>query len=345
MPSNAVKPAKFKDYSNLTQIYFRINDNSAPEIGWIDYANDTKGFQQNYNPVTGDLVGNRSIVPSFGFFGTLLFPPNYGATLAFSNPNCLSPLGQWDELNHFGSTYFVYSVCAKDKYGTFGGNPPLVCLGTLLVETKLFSRLAPTKNSMILLLGKYNKLLATNWNVSVSNAQNTDLVNVTNISDPLTREIATKILNDANGNFSNISPVPQSSWNFQNANNYFETQQYSVAADNGNQWITSYIPISFGTTEIFVLVMSFPRSDIFGQIDSSIKTGVTSASIISAAGAIICILLTLAVTIPLRQVTKNMKQVTKFDFSVLEKGYFSENSFFSEIRQMEMAFNTMVKAL
>ncbi|KAJ3175138.1 hypothetical protein HK101_010742 [Irineochytrium annulatum] len=83
---------------------------------------------------------------------------------------------------------------------------------------------------------------------------------------------------------------------------------------------------------------------MFAKMDEAERRGIVVASAVAAAGLLCTALITFLALRPVGAMAKNMTQLTKFDFSLLEKGVLDKRSLLSEIREAETAFDTMVKA-
>ncbi|KAI8839293.1 hypothetical protein BC829DRAFT_403908 [Chytridium lagenaria] len=116
-----------------------------------------------------------------------------------------------------------------------------------------------------------------------------------------------------------------------------------VRLDDGREWFVSTQVIHVKGTE-FVLSLGFPRTDMFSIIDAAKQQSIVIASLISAIGILILSVLSYVSLRPLHHMAVSMKQLTQFDFSVLENGGLERRSHMMEIREVEATFDTMIMA-
>ncbi|KAJ3120207.1 hypothetical protein HK101_007028 [Irineochytrium annulatum] len=96
--------------------------------------------------------------------------------------------------------------------------------------------------------------------------------------------------------------------------------------------------------QFFQLVLLVPREDYYGQLEgAALKSLVISCST-AVIGVCLAILIGFLSTRPLLKLLRNMNQLAKFDFSVLEAGKLESTGPLTEINGVESTFLVMVKA-
>ncbi|KAJ3127412.1 hypothetical protein HK098_006401 [Nowakowskiella sp. JEL0407] len=148
------------------------------------------------------------------------------------------------------------------------------------------------------------------------------------------------VMSRFNNDISTSSPIDIDTLSIVAISNLIEIFKLS----DGEEWIISAIPLTFETDDRFVVVIGIPKKEYFGDIDGAIRTGTTISIAIAFCGCVISVALFLIITQPLRAIGQKMEKVAQFDFSMLADGWFKEDNFFLEIRNLERNFNNMVKA-
>ncbi|KAI8809158.1 hypothetical protein BJ742DRAFT_890540 [Cladochytrium replicatum] len=114
---------------------------------------------------------------------------------------------------------------------------------------------------------------------------------------------------------------------------------------SGESWTYNVQHLSITVTKELFLVAAIPRRDMFADIDSAQRTSILVTIIFAILMLAVFVVVIVAVTLPIRKLTTEMEKVAGFDFSLLRQGFFEENSVFSEIRDVQVAFNALVKTL
>ncbi|KAI9101895.1 hypothetical protein DFS34DRAFT_591720 [Phlyctochytrium arcticum] len=103
--------------------------------------------------------------------------------------------------------------------------------------------------------------------------------------------------------------------------------------------------ISSYPAEKVLLVAAIPRYEIYGTIDAARLRSIRTSIGISVAMAVLISLVYIAVVLPLMNLAKAMKTLTKLDFGTLEESnMLNERSWIWELRNVQITFATMVKA-
>ncbi|KAJ3192980.1 hypothetical protein HK101_005629 [Irineochytrium annulatum] len=96
--------------------------------------------------------------------------------------------------------------------------------------------------------------------------------------------------------------------------------------------------------QVFQLVLLVPRNDYYGQMENASIKAVIIASALTILGVGVAVLYGYLSSRPLRVMQRHMVQLSKFDFSVLERDQLESTSYIRETRDVESTFLTMVKA-
>ncbi|KAJ3119674.1 hypothetical protein HK098_005235, partial [Nowakowskiella sp. JEL0407] len=320
-------------FLNLTYIVSFIPDSTC----WIDY-NRTGSVCAKIDPVTGRSgTPYKNNIVDFG--DPALTRTN---SLATTMNNCPGT-GSWSADLIYNEAWLAYATCPTLR----SGKPsPYMCLTAYKQNASFFAYTSPTANSRVFLLANEDKLILANQNITVANATNNGLVAVDKAQDPIIAELGAKLMATYGGG---ISKFPQFSSN--QIQNYRSTKEimnsFSLTSDKGAEWVTAVLKMSFGAgtpAEIFALVVSMPRSQFTGDVERSTKTGVIITAILAVIGCILGVLATYGATRPLKKISENMAKATNFDFTMIENGKFDESNVFTEIRNLQRTFNTMIKA-
>ncbi|KAJ3110354.1 hypothetical protein HDU96_006667 [Phlyctochytrium bullatum] len=103
--------------------------------------------------------------------------------------------------------------------------------------------------------------------------------------------------------------------------------EWLVDADKGLRWL--------------VLVI-IPSNDFLESVGRSVTRTIVSVTCICAGSVVLAVLLSWAITAPLRRLVKAMVEATAFDFSALGEGYLSHRSVVKEIGLLQGVFNEML---
>ncbi|KAJ3131892.1 hypothetical protein HK101_004660, partial [Irineochytrium annulatum] len=211
--------------------------------------------------------------------------------------------------------------------------PDVNCAVGIVVDLSLsvlLNSVRVTNNTVVLLMDTEGRLLSTNRPNSIATPANVSVRVTPDLSPTTEVALVGKGLLSIFGSYGSIPTGSMST-------------VYQRTFNDGQPWFltTSVMNIS-GTP--FTFVVAFPRSDMFAKMDAAEKRGVIIAACVAAAGLICTALMTFLSLRPLYAMAKNMTQLTKFDFSLLENGVLDRRSFLAEIREAETVFDTMVKA-
>ncbi|KAI8809155.1 hypothetical protein BJ742DRAFT_738325 [Cladochytrium replicatum] len=223
------------------------------------------------------------------------------------------------------------AACAP-PLAKFGSAPPFssgspISAGDLI--TSIFHRLSPSENARLFLVDETGQLLATSTEGSIANLLGTSFVQATSANDSVIPLIAEDIVTKANS-FKSMSSVIG----------------YLIQASlPDDKWTYSVRSLEVPASNAMYLVAAIPRRDFFSIIDSSERASITVTVAFAVVSIIVVILVIMGITFPVRKLTADMSKVAVFDFTMLERGFFVENSPFTEIRRMQRTFNTLVKAL
>ncbi|KAI8809170.1 hypothetical protein BJ742DRAFT_239602 [Cladochytrium replicatum] len=213
------------------------------------------------------------------------------------------------------------------------GSPPPFSMGFPIdagtAIENIFSLLSPSQNSRIFLIDGAGYLLASNQNTSIANDDGTSFVESISASDLVISQISQEI-KTRSGSFSDMSRVVGT--RFQ-------------PSFNGDSWAVSVGQLYLPATDNMYLAVAIPRRDFFGSIDDAQRTSIIVTIIFAALMILSAILVVIGVTVPIRKITIEMEKVAGFDFSLLREGFFVEDSVITELRNAQIAFNTLVKAL
>ncbi|KAJ3191275.1 hypothetical protein HK101_007924 [Irineochytrium annulatum] len=92
----------------------------------------------------------------------------------------------------------------------------------------------------------------------------------------------------------------------------------------------------------WLLLLAIPSNDFVAVIRATMQQAIIFIVAFCVLALIVAILLSWAITSPLRYLSKAMGQATQFDFSALRDGYLDQRSAVSEIGQLQGAFNEMM---
>ncbi|KAI8812576.1 hypothetical protein BJ742DRAFT_735804 [Cladochytrium replicatum] len=169
----------------------------------------------------------------------------------------------------------------------------------------IFFKLSPSQNSRLFLINNLGELLAANAVSSVANAASSGFVAATDANDTSTQ--LPQDIEQRTISYSSINSIAAS------------LIQATVAGEN---WTCSLRSL---------------------QCDNAERTSIKVTIVFAVVAMIVVIIVIAGITVPVRTLTAEMSKVATFDFSMLERGFFVENSMFTEI--MQGTINTLVKAL
>ncbi|KAJ3103576.1 hypothetical protein HDU97_009996 [Phlyctochytrium planicorne] len=215
--------------------------------------------------------------------------------------------------------------------------PDFACSVGSLIDasiTVFLNSIKVTDNTIIMLMDSNGFLLSTNRNNSISipsTTVNGSFVRVTPDMSP--NDDVSKVGKGLMGLYGSIDKIP-----LDGITTNTPVNQVNIA---GESWFLS----SSGFTvkgQKFGLVVAFPRSDMFANLDKAGTTVVIIAIVVAVIGVMFTTLSTYFALRPLQKMSQSMKQLTKFDFSSLESGSLTNRSLMTEIRGVETAFHDMV---
>ncbi|KAJ3126113.1 hypothetical protein HK101_005803, partial [Irineochytrium annulatum] len=96
--------------------------------------------------------------------------------------------------------------------------------------------------------------------------------------------------------------------------------------------------------QLFQLVLLVPRADYYGKLEYASLKSLIIACGTAVVGICVAILFGYLSSQPLRILARNMHQLAKFDFSVLDAGRLESTSMVQEINEVESTFWIMVRA-
>ncbi|KAI8809172.1 hypothetical protein BJ742DRAFT_805294 [Cladochytrium replicatum] len=293
-------------------------------VYWCDYSSFTQCFVSPVDQVTG-VAGPATPFPQ-------VTPEKANAAFTCAvQAACPKSGGVWKPELVFGTLWLTYAACAQ-PVSQFGSTSPYSSSIPLLAGDKIsstFAHLKPSVNSRIFMIDTQGHLLASSANGSVANAAGTDFVAATSANDTVIAQLSQLIKTQTNS-FTSFSSLVGA--------------LYRTTLSSGDQWTYSVAPLTVASTSPLYLIAAIPRRDYFASIDDAQRSSIIVTSVFGIASMVIVVLAIIGITFPVRKLTAEMAKVANFDFSMLERGFFVENSLFSEIRNMQSTFNTLVKA-
>ncbi|KAI8814936.1 hypothetical protein BJ742DRAFT_784964 [Cladochytrium replicatum] len=282
-------------------------------VNWCDYTNNSSCTMGIFNQSTGALIvqtGHPYIKPS-------MVTPSFICSIQSS---CPKSDGIWLAESSFGNTlWFTFALCGP-PVAQFGPTPAFssgfpILAGEMIAG--IFTKLAPSENARVFLIDGTGNLLATR---TLVNAVSSGDATISLLAQDIEmRTDSYKSISSVIGSLTRVK-LPNDEWT------------YSVR--------TLQVPSSVS----MYLVAAIPRRDFFSVIDNAERTSVTVTVVFAAISIMVVIGVIVGITLPIRRLTGEMTKVATFDFSMLERGFFIENSLFTEIRKMQVTFNTLVKA-
>ncbi|KAI8807225.1 hypothetical protein BJ742DRAFT_338355 [Cladochytrium replicatum] len=106
--------------------------------------------------------------------------------------------------------------------------------------------------------------------------------------------------------------------------------------------VRAHLLTEFGTN--WIAVVAIPYKGIFGVVDQLHFRAIVIATVLSAAGLTVTVLLACFTVRPLIYLSRATRKLTKLDFSVLEKKTMDGRSRITEINVLQETFITMVRA-
>ncbi|KAI8801803.1 hypothetical protein BJ742DRAFT_913497 [Cladochytrium replicatum] len=147
-----------------------------------------------------------------------------------------------------------------------------------------------------------------------------DFVSGTDANDTVIPTFASQLMKMSNGTVLDLS-------------NFKSTLEFNIAI-SGELWLFSSTTLKVPTENSkLYFVAAVARKDFSEKIDATQRT------------IMLIIIGIIGVTTPLRRLTVEMEKVANFDFSMLDRGFFVENSMFLEVRKMQKVFNLMLKGI
>ncbi|KAI8807152.1 hypothetical protein BJ742DRAFT_335374 [Cladochytrium replicatum] len=311
-----------------TAIWWSLNP--ASRVTWCDKRNLTTCFSSPIDQSSG--------IAGVAFPASNVTPQSIksGFTCQTASACPTGRNGQWKAEVRSGMLWLVFAICVSPS-PQFGQVPPFA-VGVPLLDrsdlSKIFTDMTPSENARIFLMDAQGGLVANNIGIPIANAKGTDLgdlkVSSTTVTDPIISQLS-QLIQQSTASFTNFSTI---------ANGHIQSAKLS-----DDRWTYIVRPLPIYSVTRFYLVGGIPRRDYFSGFDTAQTTAIALTVVLSLVAMVAVVLGLLGVTIPVRNLTREMEKVANFDFSMLEQGYFVENSVISEIRKMQLTFNTLVKAL
>ncbi|KAJ3326381.1 hypothetical protein HDU76_012976, partial [Blyttiomyces sp. JEL0837] len=203
-----------------------------------------------------------------------------------------------------------------------------ICRASIEMESKMNSfliSLKPTVGSIVYLVDDAGFMAASSVSESTV-ANETFRYTASNNIDPLISSSGNKFVEE----YGSIEAVPDG---------YFKT----VALDGALYILASNdfkMPFSLQKYKVVVVI---PRLDFYGSTEQSTHKALILVAILSCVGVTFVAGLSFLAILPLKKMESSMRQLTKFDFSVLEQGKLESTSFVLEYNIVETTFLKMVK--
>ncbi|KAI8812673.1 hypothetical protein BJ742DRAFT_28268 [Cladochytrium replicatum] len=293
-------------------------------IYWCDYTSFTQCFSSAIDPVTG-IAGPSAPFP-------LVTPDSVNRAFSCTiQSECPKSGGVWKPELVLGELWLTFAACSApvNQFGPtapYSSSIPLQAGGPI---SATFSSLSPSQNSRIFLVDSLGHLLATSTRASVANSAGSDFVAAASSNDTIIAQLSQIVKTQTNSFTSTGSLVGK---------------LYRTALSSGDQWTYSVAPLTVASTSPLYLIAAIPRRDYFASIDDAQRSAIIVTTVFGIVSMLVVVLAIIGITFPVRKLTTEMVNVAKFDFSMLERGFFVEDSLFSEIRNMQSTFNTLVKA-
>ncbi|KAJ3333735.1 hypothetical protein HDU76_004547 [Blyttiomyces sp. JEL0837] len=277
------------------------------------YRNATAGkslYQVPIDPITGADVGPLEIITA-------------------SNAYLPDTAPKYQTFYHQG--YKFWAIQLKYPYQPVESiNDPTrkrYCRAGIEMQTTLsafFKSIKPTVNSILYMVDDLGFIVVSSENGTMANTPSNNINSVI-------ASTGKSLIAEA----GNITNVP---------NNYLKT----VMLD-GTKYILASKDFQMpSTSQINKVVMVVPYLDFYGTTESSTTKALVIAlvivGIVSSIGVVFVAGLSLLAVLPLRRMANSMRELTKFDFSVLENGKLESTSIVSEFNLVESTFLKMVKA-
>ncbi|KAJ3411724.1 hypothetical protein HDV05_001784 [Chytridiales sp. JEL 0842] len=122
----------------------------------------------------------------------------------------------------------------------------------------------------------------------------------------------------------------------------FAPQQFSFPALGDDILVNAVWFVEESKGLKWLLVLIIPSNDFLAGIKQSLRDIIIFVCCFCVGVFLVGLLLSWAITAPLRMLKNVMTQATNFDFSALQSGYLSRRSWLAEISTMEDVFNAMM---
>ncbi|KAJ3333736.1 hypothetical protein HDU76_004548 [Blyttiomyces sp. JEL0837] len=278
------------------------------------YRNSTAGkslYQVPIDPVSGVDIGSLEVITA-------------------SNNYIPDPEPVYQTFYHRG--YQFWAIQLKYPYHPYESENDTTtkryCRAGIEMQTSLsafFKSIKPTPNSILYMVDDLGFIV-------VSSENGTMAINTTTRYTP-TNNINSVIASSGNclvADFGDISKVPD---------NYFKTVNLE-----GTRYILASKDFQMpSTSQINKVVMVVPYLDFYGATESATKKALVVVGVVVSVGALFVATLSLFAILPLRKMAHSMRELTQFDFSVLENGSLESSSFVTEFNAVEATFRQMVK--
>ncbi|RKO86945.1 hypothetical protein BDK51DRAFT_27690 [Blyttiomyces helicus] len=312
------------------------------DITTIDPTTGAKVFEicpVDYLYVNGSafMTKNFSGINFFGGQGPMPYPSN------FADPFIAAP-GLVDSTGHGAWAAPIFLAAVEELimnlyvpqwygmplYTSVPGEPPYLVHYVSMSLSLLggfLSNVQVTPNNVLAII----QLRDTNGLLMATNTNYTDFYSI-NGTQYYASASPNPVVRDMGSFLSTLSPSDlqgaiTSSFS-SNGVDYFISTQY-ISDQNGLSW---------------VLVLTIPKTDLWGTLESTREKAILAAFFVGLAMVILAVIATYFVTRPMKVLGKNMQQATKFDFSFLQGSKDARRtSVFLELHNMETVFYHMLE--
>ncbi|KAI8807140.1 hypothetical protein BJ742DRAFT_897301 [Cladochytrium replicatum] len=224
------------------------------------------------------------------------------------------------------------ALCAPPNIA-YGNMPPFSVtfpvLSTIDVSSAL-EDLSPSPNARVFVIDSRGQLIANNIGLEITDEVGTSFVSCPACNDTIIAKLC--------------GTIREFTVDFTNFTCYVDLHLERITFDN-EKWTYSVRRIPIPAVYDLFVVAAIPRKDYFTSIDEALSTSIVVTVVFALVATTVMVLGTVGVVFPVSKLTKEMGQIAKFNFSMLEEGFFVENSFFVEIQRMQVAFDNLVIAL